>query len=88
MKHKSNRTEIKIDFFIAQIAKFQRPTSRIMCKLMRNVLFLFFYIFIIIIFTVKAFFFFEPMTAGFFLIDLRLNLVFLALVPARKQFTG
>ena len=36
MKHKSNRTKIKIDFFIARIARFPRPTSGIMRKLMRK----------------------------------------------------
>ena len=36
MKHKSNRTKIKIDFFISRIARFPRPTSEIMRKLMRK----------------------------------------------------
>ena len=40
MRHKSNRTMIEINFFVARITKFLRPTSRIMRKLMQNILFL------------------------------------------------
>ena len=36
MKNKSNRKKIKIDFFIARIARFPRQTSGIMRKLMRH----------------------------------------------------
>ena len=36
----------------------------------------------------KAIFFFEQMRPGCFLIALRFNLIFLALVPALKQFIG
>ena len=35
---------------------------------------------------VRAFFFFEPMGPWCFLITLRFDLIFLALVPARKRF--
>ena len=83
MKHKSNRTKIKIDFFIARIARFLRPASGIMYKLMRETSldcfchgksFLGFFFFF--------FFFFSPMRLGV----LCFNLIYLALVPARKQF--
>ena len=84
MKLKSNRTKIKIDFYIARIGKFLRATSRIMCKLMQNIFFFFFII--IIFFMIRAFFFFEPMGPWCFLIALRFDLIFLALVPARKRF--
>ena len=36
MRHNSNRKKIKIDFFIARIARFPRLTSGIMRKLMRH----------------------------------------------------
>ena len=78
MKHKSNRTKIKIDFFIARIARFLRPTSGIMCKLMRKTYldsFCYGKSFLV-------FFFFLLRRLGV----LRFNLISLALVPARKEF--
>ena len=45
-----------------------------------------FFIIIINFFMVRAFFFFEPMGPWCFLITLRFDLIFLALVPARKRF--
>ena len=81
MKHKSNRTKIKIDFFIARIARFLRPTSGIMWKLMRKTyLDSFCYGKSFLVFS--FFFFFLPMRLGV----LRFNLISLALVPARKEF--
>ena len=84
MKLKSNRTKIKIDFYIVRIGKFLRATSGIMCKLMQNISF--FLLLLLIFFMVRAFFFFEPMGPWCFLITLRFDLIFLALVPARKRF--
>ena len=81
MKHKTTRTKIKIDFFIARIAKFLRPASRIMYKLMRETsldCFCYGKSFLGFLF----FFFFSPMRLGV----LRFNLMYLALVPAQKQF--
>ena len=85
MKHKSNRTKIKIDFFIARIARFLRPASGIMYKLMRETSldcfcygksFLFFF-----------FFFFFYQNIWLYIYGLVwLYLIYLALVPARKQF--
>ena len=78
MKHKSKRTKIKIDFFIARIARFLRPASGIMYKLMRETsldCFCYGKSFL-------DFFFFPPMRLGV----LCFNLIYLALVPARKQF--
>ena len=85
MKHKSNRTKIKIDFFIARIARFLRPASGIMYKLMRETSldcfcygksFLFLYIY---------FFFYQNIWLYIYGL-VWLYLIYLALVPARKQF--
>ena len=79
MKHKSNRTKIKIYFFIARIVRFLRPTSGTMCKLMwKTYLDSFCYGKSFLVF----FFFFLPIRLGV----LRFNSISLALVPARKQF--
>ena len=83
MKLKSNRTKIKIDFYIARIGKFLRATSRIMCKLIQNISY---FLLLLLFFMVRAFFFFEPMGPWCFLIALRFHLIFLALVPTRKRF--
>ena len=80
MKLKSNRTKIKIDFYIARIGKFLRATSRIMCKLIQNISF-----FIIIIISYGKSFLFLWIN-WCFLIALRFHLIFLALVPTRKRF--
>ena len=65
MKCKSNRTKIKIDFFIARIARFPRPTSGIMRKLMQKLIW--------VVFVMVKFFFFKQW-------DLGVSLLFFVLI--------